>query len=304
MKLRQIIRDYFSFDSGERTGLIVLIFIICFLMLLNRFIFYFEEPTLADEQAFEAMLAKFEEMEKLENVESLELFPFDPNTVDSIAFMRLNLPRYVKRNVLSYRWHGGKFGKPSDLRKIYGMNDSIFDRIESFIRIANKPFVKAKKDPNVNSGMEQRHDVSPVQVVAKTELPEIKAKIDLNKATAEEFEKLRGIGPVLSMRIVKYRNLLGGYAFLDQLSEVYGIKPEVVQENRNKLELDTVDVKKIDLNFASIEELAAHPYLNYKDAGRIVDFRSKNGYISDKNILFKDSIIGIDKFRKLVFYLK
>ena len=128
--------------------------------------------------------------------------------------------------------------------------------------------------------------------------------INLNSASASELEKLKGIGPVLSERIVKYRELLGGYISVQQLKEVYGIKPEVFDVNRTFVFVDSVALRKLDLNFLSVDELAAHPYINYKEARRIVDFRTKNGYISDKNILLSDSIIGEEQFRKLSYYLK
>ena len=43
---------------------------------------------------------------------------------------------------------------------------------------------------------------------------------DINKATAEELTQIRGIGAVLSNRIVKYRSRLQGFGHLNQLYEV------------------------------------------------------------------------------------
>jgi len=305
MKLRKIIREYFTFTKGERTGLVVLLIIVCFLLIANRIFFYFEEPTVADEQAFEEVLAKLKAAEKVKGTESQRLFVFDPNTIDSVSLSDLNLPAYVKRNMLSYRSHGGKFRKAIDLRKIYGMNDSIYGAVESFIEIelADKSPTRISH-PEVTDAFPTVKEASLGSVEDLIDEIKTPLQIDINTADATEFEKLRGIGPVLSKRIVSYRSLLGGFVAPEQLYEVYGLKQEVVQQNLNNLRVDRVDVKKIDLNFASVDELSQHPYINYKEAERIVDFRSKNGYISDKNILLTDSIIGIEKFQKLVFYLK
>lgn len=305
MKLRRTIQEYFSFSKGERIGLIVLIIIVCFLLLVNRIVFYFEEPTLADQEAFDSMLAKMDEMKREQVVAPLELFPFDPNLVDSSELVRLNLPWNVKSNMLKYTERGGQFINATDLRKIYGMNDSIYAAIESFIKIeqterpivSESDFVSSNESRKVNKASFAPVDLE--EIVSKAPI-----QIDINKAEAVELERLTGIGPVLSKRIVKYRNLLGGFVVFDQLCEVYGVKPEVVKQNLNNLKLDSVEVRKIDLNFATVEELAGHPYINYKEARQIVDFRSKKGYISDNNILLTDSIIGIEKFQKLRFYLK
>lgn len=305
MKLRKIIREYFTFTKGERTGLVVLVIIVCFLLIANRIFFYFEEPTIADVQAFEEMLAKVKAAEKAQGAGALKLFAFDPNTIDSVSLSDLNLPTYVKRNILSYRTHGGKFRKAADLRKIYGMNDSIFTAVESFVEIetVDQP-VPRKSYPAVTKAQSQVEEASLAPLQDFNAKEKVSLQIEINTADASEFERLQGIGPVLSKRIVSYRNLLGGFVSPDQLYEVYGLKPEVVQQNLNKFRVDGVEVRKLDLNFASIDELSRHPYINYKEARRIIDLRSKNGYISDKNILLTDSIIGIEKFRKLVFYLK
>lgn len=305
MKLRKIIREYFTFTKGERTGLVVLVIIVCFLLIANRIFFYFEEPTIADVQAFEEMLAKVKAAEKAQGAGALKLFAFDPNTIDSVSLSDLNLPTYVKRNILSYRTHGGKFRKAADLRKIYGMNDSIFTAVESFVEIetVDQP-VPRKSYPAVTKAQSQVEEASLAPLQDFNAKEKVSLQIEINTADASEFERLQGIGPVLSKRIVSYRNLLGGFVSPDQLYEVYGLKPEVVQQNLNNFRVDGVEVRKLDLNFASIDELSRHPYINYKEARRIIDLRSKNGYISDKNILLTDSIIGIEKFRKLVFYLK
>jgi len=305
MKLRKIIREYFTFTKGERMGLVVLIIIVCFLIVANRIFFYFEKPTLADEQAFEKFLAEVKAGENQKLSQPVSLFHFDPNTIDSITMSGLDLPAYVKRNILSYRAHGGKFRKADDLRKIYGMNDSIYAVVESFVEIepVDQPAPR-KSYPAVTEAQSQTKEASVLPLQDFNTKEEISLQIEINTADASEFEKLPGIGPVLSTRIVSYRNLLGGFVSPDQLYEVYGLKPEVVQQNLNNFRVDSVEVVKLDLNFASVDELSRHPYINYKEARRIIDLRSKNGYISDKNILLTDSIIGIEKFQKLVFYLK
>ncbi|GAA2098474.1 hypothetical protein GCM10009780_46750 [Actinomadura alba] len=49
------------------------------------------------------------------------------------------------------------------------------------------------------------------------------APLDLNTATAEQFQQLPGVGPVLAERIVAYRTQHGGFRGVDQLREVTGI---------------------------------------------------------------------------------
>lgn len=53
-------------------------------------------------------------------------------------------------------------------------------------------------------------------------------KKDLNLANAEDLLPVRGIGPVLSQRIINYRDALGGYKKKSQLYKVYGLDSVVV----------------------------------------------------------------------------
>lgn len=48
-------------------------------------------------------------------------------------------------------------------------------------------------------------------------------QIDINTATAAQLEEIPGVGPVLAQRIIMYRDQNGGFASVEQLTEVSGI---------------------------------------------------------------------------------
>lgn len=98
--------------------------------------------------------------------------------------------------------------------------------------------------------------------------------LEINTATAEDFAKLKGIGPVLSKRIVTYRTKLGGFYSVQQLGTTYGIEPEVFASIKPSLELST-GVKQLNFNNASVDQLAKHPYISPKLAEQIVNYRQK-----------------------------
>lgn len=47
--------------------------------------------------------------------------------------------------------------------------------------------------------------------------------VNINKATAEELDTIKGIGPALADRIIKYREQNGAFKSVDDLSKVRGI---------------------------------------------------------------------------------
>lgn len=99
--------------------------------------------------------------------------------------------------------------------------------------------------------------------------------IEINSAKAEEFEKLYGIGKVLSARIVTFRDKLGGFHHTEQLKDVWGIQDSVYQKIRKNLTIKPAKPHKININTATFEELTVNPYLFPTVAKQIIGYRTK-----------------------------
>lgn len=99
--------------------------------------------------------------------------------------------------------------------------------------------------------------------------------IEINSASAEDYEKLYGIGKVYAQRIVTFRNKLGGFYSIDQLKDVYGIEDSVYQKFKKNLTVKPAKIQKLNINTASYEELTANPYFFSTVAKQIIGYRSK-----------------------------
>lgn len=139
----------------------------------------------------------------------------------------------------------------------------------------------------------------------KAEVEKVKPIVilDLNKATAEELQKVRGIGPSYSERIVKYRDLLGGFSEQDQLAEVYGLEGETIEKLLEQFSIQS-EVKKIPINSDSLKVLAKHPYISYDMAKIILNYRKAHGDFEQLEDLMKIKTIDENVFLRLKPYLE
>lgn len=182
-------------------------------------------------------------------------FPFDPNTCTEEEWLALGVTPRTTRSILNYRSKGGTFRQAEDLQKIYTLPDSVYQHLYPFIQIKEQPvFAHYKKRP------------------AKTYYT-----IDINTADAADFEQFRGIGPSYAKRVLRYRELLGGFTSTDQVGEVYRLPDSTFQHMRPYLECAVHPLVAINVNTASLETLKNHPYLSWRQARAIIHYRETQG---------------------------
>jgi len=103
--------------------------------------------------------------------------------------------------------------------------------------------------------------------------------IELNSADTTDLKKIPKIGSGFAGRIVKYRESLGGYFYIDQLKEVWGMDDYLYADIRPYITLEP-GIKKLKINSASFEQLNKHPYISYKQAQVIIDLRERKGNLN------------------------
>jgi DNA uptake protein ComE-like DNA-binding protein len=156
------------------------------------------------------------------------------------------------------------------------------------------------------AGAKMAEEEGPPEVVFRKRTPKKRGipaqPIDINRADSAELLPLPGIGPVFAGRIVKYRNLLGGFVSLDQLGEVYGMPTETVDLIRSRVSIDSSSIRKIRIDSASFGELLRHPYLEYDDVKALVGYRDFKGDISSINELRMNQILPDSTLNKIDGY--
>lgn len=205
-----------------------------------------------------------------------ELFRFDPNTLPAEGWQKLGLNDKTVRILINYRNKGGRFYKPEDLKKVWTMPGGFYERVKAYIAITP---VERPSYPTFTSTPYSR--------------PERKIEpVDVNTGDTAAFIALPGIGPVLASRIINFRNKLGGFHTIDQVSETYGLPDSTFQQLKPFFTISIEEVQKLNINQATKEALSAHPYISWKLANAIVEYRNQHGNylcLDDlKNILILD----------------
>ncbi|WP_321438609.1 helix-hairpin-helix domain-containing protein [uncultured Bacteroides sp.] len=270
-------KDFFYFTKTERTGFYVLVGLI-----LVAFLIYWVFPVSnlstkvseqIDETTYKKFLASVHQRDKNWNFndyyvhkkQEIILAPFDPNTADSITFVRLGIRPYIARNILHYRAKGGKFRTPESFAKVYGLSAEQFKLLKPYITIGDNYLKKAD---------------SIRQFMAKTERDTLRfykypegTVISLDEADTTELKKIPGIGSGTAKRIIAYRQQLGGFYKVSQLQEISHLSAELNKWFFIKKE----PIHRINLNKFNVERLTSHPYINFYQAKVIVDYRKQRG---------------------------
>jgi competence protein ComEA len=303
------IRNTFGFSKTETNGFIVLIPLMIFLLFapsIYTAVFSKRYNNSTEDQAIldslllmwneNTVLRKSEEGQVIpsENI-TIELQPFDPNVAESELLQKVGIPFFLTSRIINYREKGGVFNIKTDLQKIYDFPDSLFQSLVPFIQLPEQKPVAKKK-----IALEITKIVQPeVEPVVK-----FITKVNLNDADTTGYKLLKGIGPVYTARIIKYRTMLGGFVEIDQLKEVYGITDSLVNSFMGQLVIGaSFKPVQLKINIATFKELLAHPYISYEQAGDILNTKSRYGKFKKHSDLMNLKTFSEIELKKLQPYL-
>jgi competence protein ComEA len=293
-RIRSWVRAFFGFSRNETNAFLLLLplmFLIVFIVPTYKAYFTLQKKDYVHEQhKLDSLITAWKQQEKKDSSVHIPipLFAFNPNTASKEDLMTLGFTSYMASRLENYRTKGGKFIVKSDLLKLYGMDTALYSNLYTWIELPiEKPLKKLK----------EKNEKEPSRQLAKE-------KFDLNLADTSQLISVYGIGSKLSVRIIKYRDRLGGFISADQLTEVYGLDTAVIHELKKKTFVtENFEPKTIKINSATEKELAAHPYIKYPMAKAIAAYRFQHGSFQSIDELTKIAIIDQSSFEKIKPYL-
>jgi len=211
-----------------------------------------------------------------------EPFPFDPNHIEETDWQKLGLKAYQYQNIVSYVRAGGVFRTKRDLLKLYSISDDDYHKLARYILLPEKDTAKKWK----------KHKPKPHE----------KVLVELNSADSADLTMLYGIGPSFAKRIIRYRNMLGGYCNKSQLLEVYGMDSSRYNGFAEQVRINTGLVQKIDLNNSDFKTILKHPYVEYYIVKSIFKYKEANGRFDSVAELKNVPLIYDELYEKLKPY--
>lgn len=259
----------------------------------------------AEVQAFVSQKQQHATANKAPRV-AVDLQSFDPNALDQAGWMALGLSERQAAGIMRYVDRGGRFRSKADVAKMYSIHPEQFAQLEPFILLPDsapaRSYELEEKQWPARERWE-RNDSSDRQYALRKEV----VVVEVNTADTSLLADVKGIGPAFARGIVKYRDKLGGFVSLDQLNEVFVLKdkPDAVAKLKELLVLDTLMVRRININTCSEEELSSHPYMwkKWSIAKAIIAYRTLHGAFATVEGVKACLMVDEELYRKLAPYL-
>ena len=292
MNIKEWLQNLVHFNKQERNGVFVVCIIIGSLVMIKlclplfnghndqvQFITIHQSSHVQEENTDSAdQVIHRSEKQIVHEAVSSERFVFNPNTISAEDAQKLGFSKKLSQTLINFRNKGGKFYKPDDLKKLYGLSPTLFEELETYILIpnANKAYPhKFKKDTVYqNTSSKPTYEKKIVS----------KEVVEINTADSLSLVYLKGIGPSFAKRIIKYRTLLGGFHSLHQLKEIYGMTDSLYLKLTSQIKLDKHNLTQIPINVIDVVTLRKHPYFPYASAQTVINFRSKHGKLSEQDV--------------------
>lgn len=289
-------KSHFNFSTLQKSGILSLILIIILLGFFFRRIkskaFQKDDFIIPSEE--EKYVQNF--IDSLKNLEGnqppkTKIFPFNPNFITDYKAYTLGMSVEEYERLKEFREQDQWVNSAEDFQQVTKVSDSLLTEISSYFKFPD--WVEQQ-----NKSAENTAQVS-TKKLTKAE------KSDLNTASIEELQEIKGIGEVLAKRIVRYRSQIGGFIDDIQLKDIYGLKYETRENLTEKFTVkNPVEFEKIDLNKAKVVDLVEVHYIDYELARRIVNYRTTREGITSFEELAEIQGFPYDRMDRIKLYFK
>jgi len=236
-------------------------------------------------------------------VAQVQLAPFDPNALTADGWEARGVPHFVASRIVNYGQKAGGFRAKSQVQRIYGLPDSVYQRLAPFMQLPAELPGRASYAASDRPAFGDQ-EKTPGRLPRK---PAHLQPFDLNLADTTQLMQIKGIGRGRAKWIVKHRDELGGYLAENQLAEVFVLRdaPDLVDSLRKYTFVAAgFAPRPVPINSASFDELWPHPYVGKPLARLIVAYRKQHGPFGTPDDLRQLKLLKEENFVKLRPYVR
>lgn len=285
-------KSHFAFNPSQRNGIFVLITIILSLLAI-LFFWPFEVASELSPKEKQKLMVFQKKIDSLKKVEAQDnkpkIFPFNPNFITDYKGYTLGLTTEEIDRLHAFREKNLWINSEKDFQKVTKISDSLLAKIAPFFDFPD--WVKERNNLQRKSKSKPTKGLSFIQ------------KQDLNKASAADLEKIVGIGPTISRRIIRYRTKIDSFVNNLQLKDIYGLDYQTTQALLKKFTVKDTLVQKININTATVAQLSEIVYFNYELARKIIEYRTLHEHISSFEELAKIDGFPAYQIERIQLYL-
>ena len=284
---------YFKFTKSQRTGILFLFVMIVILQLLCFFVNVDSiEKDSPDKGKWLSVQTEMDSLNQANTKYAAKTYPFNPNFITDYKGYKLGMSVQEIDRLLAFRKDNKYVNSAKEFQDVTKVSDSLLGAIAPNFKFPDWVNKKDSYKKDVRYG--QKAFVQKEKIVP----------LDINKATQEDLIKIYGIGEVISLRILRLKESLGGFVSMEQMKDVWGLSAEVIDKlNAHYRVSGFPDIKKIDINNASVKEISQFPYFRYALAKQIVTYRSMNGDFNNIEDLTKIKDFPVENVKIIELYL-
>tara|TARA_R100001369_G_scaffold11109_1_gene24421 strand:- start:9396 stop:10274 length:879 start_codon:yes stop_codon:yes gene_type:complete len=286
------LRSQLVFTKSQQRGIFLLVILIILFQCIYFFInFSTKEEISEDEDGVTAYFQKQIDSLKIVKAEETKgkIYPFNPNYITDFKGYSLGMSLEEIDRLLEFRRSNKWVNSAQDFQAVTLISDSLLANISPYFKFPE--WVENRNSNKFNNTISSTKALNTI-------------KQDLNLATEADLIKVKGVGEVLSARIIKYRTKLGGFVSEIQLKDIYGLNYEAKQEIlQNFKVISKPEINRLDINKATVLELASVPYIDYELAREIVNYKLLHEEIVTFEELAKIKSFPSEKIDRIALYL-
>lgn len=301
------LKMFFRYHKVERDGSVAILILVILVTAGVQFYSHFYEPEPIDQSKWAMLLdslnrkASLTEDSSVNTILTSEKFRFNPNTLSDSGYTALGFKAGEIKTLRKYMGSGAVFNKKEDFSRLYFLSDTEFHALAPYIELPDS--LPGNQNPRYNQP--PWTDSLKWSDTARTKLFRYNPIIcDLNHADTLELKELPGIGSYYAREIVRYRDELGGFFDVGQLLEIYKMKIETIDRVAPRISIDYKAIRKIPVNTATAQEMAAHPYITMRLANQIINLRETRGRIENMQTLCETGLLNANLCLKLAPYFQ